>query len=329
MTSFNPDSTTYLLIQLENYGLSPLLLSAVDFKNYEKLKNLSADFKSYLDYVISKPNTLAHNIWSFKSNDWRWNKSPKISDANGEILDIMKNIVISNNISTLSKIFDLSSDYCKGDVITYQNNNLKLGIVKGTEEFNILVLNVDGKNMAPPLPIYFGIITNTPVNYWNSYHDIIHFQLNIPIIFNKIVWNHEEFNNNHYLIGNVIFSKKEIKIVFPLSSEDWEILNLMMKEDSVQEETYYELIKEEYEDLLDLDEIGIESLVKEKRFIDENINKITTRFALSKNLDNVDVFSNKDELYDSYPQDQLTIFIPNDFVVTLDTDTEVEEFDQD
>jgi hypothetical protein len=326
MTSFNPDSDEYLLIQLQNYGLSTLLLSAVDYPNYEKLKSLSSDFKKYIEFVLKKPGSMAFNIYNYKLLNWRWNRSPNIYDSDSQISQLIKDMINTNNIANLNQIASIKSDMIKGDIINYNENNIKIGLVKGEDEFNILVLNMEGKDIAPPLPIYFGILVNTPVNYWNTYHDQLHFHLNIPVVFNKIIWDPEDYNNNHYLVGKVKYSKKDIKIVFPLTEDDWSNLNDLMKDNNQDFED--ENLEDEIEEL-DLDEIGIELLIEEKRFIKNNLQRITTRFALAKNLDDLEIYSNKDELYNSYPQDQLTIFIPNDYNIQPETTEEIEEFDID
>jgi hypothetical protein len=326
MTSFNPNSEEYLLIQLQNYGLSTLLLSAVDFPNYDKLRSLSKDFNKYLDLVLQKPETMAYKIYIYKKMNWRWNKTPIIKEISNNMKDILEEMIKTNDFSNLSILLNMTqNDLMKGDVLTFEKEKVKIGLVKGEDEMNILVFNVDGEDLAPPLPIYYGLIKNTPVNYWNSYHNKIHFKLNIPIVFDKIVWDTEDYQDKYYLVGKVNYSLKNIKIILPLSLDDWNLLKNLLKDEQEI------LIDEEEIDELDLDEIGKEELVKEKRFIKSNKEKITTRFALSKNIDDLEIYSNKDELYNFYPQDMLTIFVPNDYSInqTLDIIEEIQEFDLD
>lgn len=322
MVSYDPNSDKFLKMQLENYGLSAILLNDLSYPNILRLSEISDEFRYFLD-IISKDDdeSMASEIFKWKKLNYRWNRVPKIVSPTQSQINKLKNIIDNNTFDDINDLKIQDNNLVKGDIISFEYNGVKIGLVKEEEKFIILVLNADNIDYSLPLPIHYGILINTPANYWNTYHNTIHYMININVIFDKIVWDPETYNNKPYLVGQVPYNFKLIKIVYPLTEEQDKELKQMIEQEEEPEPIDYG----------DLDEDEI-TIYREEIFIGNNKLRGGSRFAISNNLDDNTIYSNRDELYNSYKQDQLTIFIPlikNINERQYADDTDVSKFDTD
>jgi hypothetical protein len=300
MVSYDPNSDEFLKIQLENYGLSAILINDLSYPNILRLRELSTEFSLFFDSISQDDDdSMSAEILRWKKLNYRWNRIPKIVSPTEEQQDILKSIIDKNEFDDIYNLSIQNNTLVKGDIISFEYNGVKIGLVKEDENFTILVLNADGVDYALPLPIYYGVLLTTPANYWNTYHQTIHYMINMSVVFDKIVWDPETYDNKPYLIGRVPYNFKLIKIVYPLTEDQDKELKQMIEEE----------IEPEVVDYGELDEDEID-IFREEIFLGNNRMRGSSRFAIANNLDDNTIYSNRDELYNIYKQDQLTIFVP-------------------